>query len=704
VSPNEAAEEKAAIQLTWLTQPATEIFGVLAMHLIEDVLLGNAASPLRKALIDSRLGSELTHFSGYMDEQRDTLFGVGLKGARAQNAARVEELVLTTCRDLVTSGLGSERVERALHQLEVHTRRIGGMYPLHVLDRAFGVWPFGADPVPALEIEKDLVRLRKRIEDEPGFLEGMLDRYLVSNPHYSVLTFRPDPALPRRRAEEEAQKLETIKASKSREELERIAEEARELDRMQSAPNPPEALATLPRLSPEDVPAEGPELETESVDAGGVELLETDIFTNGLNYLTLAVDISHLSGEQLLDLPLYIDAVQKMGAGDLDYVGMAEREADHTSGVRVSARTQGRVDDPGRYRPVLLFGLEAMERKTPEALEVVADRLLRPRFDDLRRLEEVVRQGYEGRMSNLIPAGHRYAASYAGRHLSANLYARELLGGLTQIRRFRDLAGRVGTDAEAVAQRLAELHAALIRKDGLVASFAGTKEGRDRVRDWLESMAGGMPSIGKAAVELNPPPVASAEAVEIASEVGYAARLAPVAPAADEAGPALHLLAVQLGFSYLWEEIRVKGGAYGGNAAYRGSDGAFTLSSYRDPSADRTVRVMDGVASFVQDRMDLSREAVEQAIIGTMKTLDRPIRAAEADSTALHWHLTGSGPDFRRGYRRRLLELDADAIRAAADRSLAPGLEEGATCVAAPAATLDRMDSEDTVSWVREEL
>ena len=60
--------------VAWLTPDIADHFEVLVMAVLEQILLGNSASPLRKALIDSALGSALCESTGFDSDNRDTMF------------------------------------------------------------------------------------------------------------------------------------------------------------------------------------------------------------------------------------------------------------------------------------------------------------------------------------------------------------------------------------------------------------------------------------------------------------------------------------------------------------------------------------------------------------------------------------------------------------------------------------------------------
>lgn len=684
--PVGAAEDtarKTAVVMAWLTCDISDAVSVLAMDVLDYYLLGNAASPLRKALIDSQLGEELTQ-SGYFDHQRETYFTVGLKGTGPGAAAAVEDLVRSTCARLVAEGLEKDKIEAAFHNIELDSREIGSGYPLEVLERVLSGWLYDVDPVYPLRQNEHLADLRRLYETKPRFFERQLERMIVSNPHCLVLTFTPDPEYIARTDREFSERMAAVKARLAAPELKRVAEEAERLEELQSAPNTPEALATLPRLALSDVPADPFELDTHVESVGGVPLVDTDIFTNGITYVQLAFDVSGIPDDLIDYLPVYTQALRKMGAGGYDYVRMAEREAAATGGVEAGLSVSGIVPDPLHVQPLLTVSSCALDRNVAEMLAILADRVLRCDLTDMKRLKEVVQQARVELRSGLIPSGHQYAAAYAARNLSRNSALLERVGGISEIRLFDRLADGFDAHRDGLVERLSRIRDLLGARGRLTASVAGERSEARRVREWVGGLAAVLrderPPVESSRFE---PVLGTREAIATPADVAYCAAAMPVVGAEHPLAPALLLLGVHLSYGYLWDEIRVKGGAYGARAAYSMLTGLCTLTSYRDPAIRDTFRAFGGVFDYVADRMDLSPSGVEQAVIGTVKTLDRPIRPAAAVGTALARHLAGATPGFRRAFRRRLLSLTGDDIRRAASDILRPAYERAPICVLA---------------------
>ena len=651
------------------------------MHLLDDYLLGNAASPLRRALIDSRLGEELSE-SGYFAHQRDTYFSVGLKGTERERTAPITELVLATCAKLAAHGLERKKVEAAFHRLELASREIRPRYPLNMMDRVYRTWLYGADPTHGLRLNEHLGELRNRYEREPAFLERLLTEMFVDNPHYSVLTFVPDRDFLAKKEEAFRKAMDRRKARMKPAELEGIAREAAELDAAQSAPNPPEAVATLPHLSVTDVPREPFELPTTLETLAGRPFLHTNVFANGIDYLKIAFDLRGIDEAFVDYLPLYADALTNMGAAGFDYAAMAEREASCTGGIDAGVSAGGRADDCHFVQPFLTVTSKALATRLPDMLDVLSDRILRCDFSDLDRLKDILLQGRVHWHSSIIPSGNQYAALYAGRHLSRNGALAERLGGVTQLRMYDRLVTEVEKKPEGIVEKLSRIRDSLLARGRVTVSFVGEPGQRNVLDGWLRGLFGEMrdesPQEEKAGFT---PVLESKEGIATPADVAFVAKVLPSVSSNHPDAPCLLLLSVHLSYGYLWNEVRVKRGAYGVRASYDPGNGVFSFTSYRDPCVKETLDAYQGVFPHIAHEMDLAPPAVEQAVIGSLKALDQPIRPGQAVGIALSRHVRGETPEFRKAFRERLLSLTGEDIRRTASDLLAPAFERAPVCV-----------------------
>jgi Zn-dependent M16 (insulinase) family peptidase len=670
LDPEDSPAGKTDISLAFAANDRGDRLSGLALRLIDCYLLDNAASPLRKALIDSKLGEDLGD-SGYADHQRDTYFVVTLKGSEADRAGAVEELILDVLRRECAAGFAPDKLASALNQFELSAREIRPQYPLHLMERVFGSWLYGLDPLAYVQVPKLLAELRAALAGDPRFLEGRAEKWFLDNPHRLRLVLEPDRDFLAKREGEAAGAAAAVLAGLDGEGRTRARETARRLEAAQSAPNSPEALASLPRLTLAEVPPEPPPLDFRPGRAADRDFLEVPLPAGGIGYLDLRLRLGGLEPGDLDWLPLFCEAVAKGGAGGLDYAAMAEREAACLGDLDFSAGLACHVEGPDRAGPSLAVWLKALEPDWARALGVLEDRLFAADFSDRDRLRDIVLQSRLAWRGQIVPAGNSFAALYAARRLNPALAASERLGGCTQARFMDRLAGDLEAELPRLPGRLAALRERLLAGCRPAAAQIGSPAVQAASRAWLERQASRLG--GRTAAD-PPGPAASGdggpERIGLAApaEVAFAAQALPAPALAHPDAPALVLLGVQLTFGHLWNEVRVKGGAYGVRAAFDGARGVFSLSSFRDPNIFRTLEAFASCPGFVAGGMDLSPAGLEQAIIGTLKTLDQPLRPAGAVATALTRHLSGEDGDFRRAFRRRLLSLTATEVAGAAER------------------------------------
>ncbi len=673
-SAGDTPEKNSAVTLTWATGESTDAVENLALNILDDYLLGNAAAPLRRAIVDSKLGEDLTS-SGYADYQRDTFFTVGIKGTGEDKAADFLDIVLKTCQSQVESGVDRKMIEAAFHHLEMAALDIPSQYPLRLMDRVYRSWIYDCDPVTNLNLRQNLAVLCKRYEETEGYFEKLIKRKILENSYRLLLTFYPDVSYNARKDEEFTAKMAQTKSSLTAAELERVATEAAELDAMQQSPNTPEALETLPKLVKDDVAAKPATYDFDSIEVGAGQVLDNKIYSGGIDFIHLSVDISDFDQETLEFMPVFADVITKVGAAGLDYAGFAQKEVGCCSGIGATLSAAGRVDSFSHVVPYLSFVVKGVQRKLPEMLAVLRERLLDSDFSDVQRLKDILLQSRVGRKTGIVPQGHTVAAAYAGKEISSNIYLSEKFGGISPLRQLDRLINDY--DPDYIISRLQKISRAILDAGRFDMSIAGSEESRAAILVWYRKLQEEMGSNGFKRGGIYTP-VKELDGngkllgLAVPADVAFVARALPGVSADSPLAPALSLLSQNLSYGYLWNEVRAKRGAYGCKAASQALAGIYTLASYRDPCIAETLKTYDGILDYIKNDMDLSPEGIEQAIIGTVKNFDIPFRPATVVTTAISHLRSGSSYDVRCEFRRRLLGLDRDSIVAAAELVFAP--------------------------------
>ena len=693
VGDGEPLEEKGFLLVQWLCGTASDPADAVALEVLSRVLLGHEAAPLRRAVVDSRIGKALTH-AGFGSDGAEGLFGVGVKGTEVGRADALEALVLETLRALAEQGLPPAEIEAAFRQAAYGYLEVSSGLPLRVRHQVVEGWRLTGDPYAFVRMGEELQACRARWRAEPDLFTALIRERLLGNPHRLLLALRPsrdyqgrlDAAFEARMAGERA----ALTDAQAREAAERSAE----IERRAGEPNPPEAVARLPQLRVADVPARPRHIPTVLEQVGpGVELLRSDVFSNGINYLAVDFDLGALPAEAWADLPRLVEAVHKLGAAGLGYEDMARRVAACTGGVQcwpVVGRPV-RSGAPGLRR--LRFSVRALDEQLEEALGVLGDLIFAVDPRDRARLEVVLEQALSGARSGLVNGGVGTASRHAGRRLNPDGVLHEAMGGASQLRLLERLAG--GGQAEAVMARVEALRDAVPAAGRITASFTGSDAAcaaaRSSLRAWGRRIGGG--AAPARAPEAAPEPGARREGLAAPLQVAY---IALRQPAPDYSAPDSPLLAVGvhlLTTQYVRPEIRFRGAAYGGSCVYDAVGGELALLSWQDPNVARTLGVFAAAREHA-DGAGWTQEDVDRAIISTLKDGERPIRPGEATGMALQRHLAGLTPEMRDARHAATLAATPQGVRRALVAALEGGAAQAALCVFASRSKLEEANRE----------
>jgi Zn-dependent M16 (insulinase) family peptidase len=684
VAKDDELSRKTAVTMNWLVGVVDDPLQDLAMDIVDRLLLGSAGAPLRKALVDSKLGEDLAD-SGYSSGNLETTFHVGLKGTEVSRKDEIVDLVLKVLRECVQTGFSREQVDTAFQQLQYAHREIQSMYPMRLMSWVYNAWVYGLDPLMFLRTGARLDDLYRQYLQNPDYFAKAIEESLLRNPHRLTVVFVPEPGLQEKRDQEFAAKIARSRQELTPEETQRILTEAEELQRSQSQANTAEEIASLPQLTLADLPHR-PRIVPRVVEELNEKrtFIHNEVFANGVNYLALALDLTGLPAELWNYLPLFTYVFTRMGTAGENYVRLSERIAAHTGGISASTFAASDAADPGRLVTCLAVHAKGLDRNYAETLSIVQDVLGGVDFSDSARLRDLLLQIRVRQQSGIVPNGHQFAATHAGRSLSTLGSLEYLWSGMNQVRLVEAWCRNLDEQIPEISRRLTEIREFLFHRSRVWGSFTGTASMRDQTRLWLGNLDGGASPLSG---DLPPPPslpveFGRLEGLAVPSEVAFCAACLPAPHVSHPDSSALSVFSKLLALDYFWEKIRVQGGAYGGMSAYNAVAGVVQFMSYRDPNVAETLEVFSRTLEYVQKRVWTPRE-IERGIITCAKSDEQPIRPSAATSKVLWRYLTGYTDELRIERREKLLQVDASAVKRAALDLLHRYRDEANVCVVA---------------------
>jgi len=696
VKPDTPLSGRSSVTLSWLLPGTADPVSVLSHELLSEILVGSAGSPLRKALVDSGLGQDLSPVTGLETDLKELVFAVGLRGTEPDRAEHVGAVVFRTLENLVSEGVERQLVDSMINRVEFRHREIrgnGSPYALRLMGRTLRGWVHGIDPVSSLEFDSAMAEVKSQLSRDPRCLEGIIDRELVANLHRVLLVVRPDREQEQREAASEKARVADAVRQLTPDARAGLLAEAKDFRAYQVAPDPPEALSLLPSLRRKDLP---PEVELipvrETSTTSGVPLSLHDIFTNELVYLDLVFPTGVVSGERGLLLPLFGKAVCGCGLPGRSYDKVALELFRLTGGFSASLDAGGIVGEPGSFSQQIFFRMRCLRGNLAEAAALVASLLSEGDFRDLSRLRDLVLELRNGIKASIVPGGHQFAMTRAASMLSASVAKEEEWKGITQLLFLERLTSELDARLPWIAENLESIRSELLVQANMLANATTVEGAFEETMAAVQLIAQALhkdsPTQERAeARSMGGNGSVRAESLLSSASVGYVARAIPGFRYENpDNGPAA-VLGHLLSTGYLWEKVRMEGGAYGAFSFPRNMEGLFLFGSYRDPHIASTLaRFREGLA-FVESSA-LGEEDVEKAVIGTVGREDRPLDPGEKGFVSLQRKLHGVTDQMRQERRNKLIATHrAEVVRAA--RELAKTFGQGFTSVIANRTSLN---------------
>jgi Zn-dependent M16 (insulinase) family peptidase len=309
---------------------------------------------------------------------------------------------------------------------------------------------------------------------------------------------------------------------------------------------------------------------------------------------------------------------------------------------------------------------KAMPEKTGELLAILRDVVLEARLDNRERFRQLVLEEKASQQERLVPMGSYFVNMRLRADFHEAGWAAEQMGGISYFFFLRDLASRIETDWEGVHSVLERIRRTLLQRATMICNVTADAGNFGRFEPQLAAFLGALPLAPAAPASWNRAQSARHEGLTIPAQVNYVGKGANLFQLGYRASGASHVVEGYLSSTWLWEKIRVQGGAYGGSCRFDSRSGGFTFLSYRDPNLLATIEVYDRTARFLRDA-DVSTDELRRNIIGTIGDFDTYLLPDAKGFTSTQWYLTNETDEIRQRMREQVLAANAADFRKFAD-------------------------------------
>jgi len=679
------AENGDSVVLSWATCEASDPLALITLSTLVDILLGNPGAPLYKALLDTKLGKDISPESGMSADFREMPFTVGFKGIDSEKAEQAQDLMLASLKTIVVEGLDSDIIASSMKRSRFKQQEIPGGFPngFRALNRSLKGWLVDHSPSATIGTAEPLQALEDALVANPRYFEDWIQQHLLDNPHRCLVTVKADSEHEKRQLaaiEKYAQGQEQALGKKG---LKALVQQNEHFVAFELEGDTLEDKEKVPYLKLEDLPSViEPNIYEEHLIAERPLFLKK-LFCNKIAYADFAFQLEDLSERELLLLPLYIRLLQMTGIGDMQYPQVANR-LKHLTGDTNLYMEMG-TSHEGPDKMLLVCRTRTLIEDFSEALIFLHSLFTGSNIADIERLQAALINLKGDYVDNITYAAHSFASLSASSIFSAIQYEGEQLAGLDQWFFLENLHDEqlflVAEEFKALQDKLnnrKRLTLHLCCDEELASTLVPAYEKFVLLFDEKEVIQAKVRTYEKVSKGITH----AVELFRLPSTVSYSAYVLRSSKRGSDEQAAQVLLGQIITGNDLWDKVRAQGGAYGVSAHADVMEELFFFSSYRDP------RIAGTLADFTKTlelytTKGVDPKDIENALITTVGNDLRPLSPSQYSILSFRRILYNITDDFRTMRRNQLLGMTSEHLNEGAKALLANAESEDSFVVIA---------------------
>lgn len=655
-------EDQALLSLSFIIGKATDHKLRLSFELLEHMLLRSTASPLLKTLIlEEELGVSLSD-GGYDACKAEPVFSIVLKGSNGKYAEHFEEKIFKTLEYMVNKGIDQALVEAALQTLEFQLRESDASYePIGVQysEMILNSYLYGGEPFVHLCYEETLQEIREKANK--GYFENLIKKYLLDNPNRGLVVLKPSKKIAQEEFKRKTKSLEVKKLALGEEGCKAIIEENEYLESLQLIENTPEQLRKLPYLSKKDMPSKIRKINKVQLEKNGVAYQYHNEETKGIAYIHLLFDTRAVSQKDIPYIGLLAHLLTYIGTQRRGYSEVENAINTHTGGINCAVHAYQDKGQEELYYPIFKISSKVLYEQLDSFRSLMEEILTQTIFNEKAKLKEMIGSIYYEMHRSFVGAPEYRASQNLYTYFSeTGVYEDQVCG--IQFYHFIKQINETFEEAYIdLKEKLQNVYKAIFTQSNCKVSITAEERCQEILMETLPEL------ISKLNNEIGKKYSYSFQLTENNIAYGTIQNVQAIAQGFQfrKAGIAYHgSLEVVMNIlenTYLWDRVRLQGGAYGCDILM-GYEGHFVICSYCDPNLIETLEVYRGIPNFLE-ALELEEESVERYIVSALGMMHAPMSMEQCSERAVMDWMTGGGDALREKIYEEILETDLSKIK-----------------------------------------
>ena len=630
---NEDVKDKAYVAYNYILGDSNEFSKIENIDIIDDILLGSSNTEFRKYFIDNNICEDV--YSYVQKDRKETVYSIIFKYVSDDKLESLDAEYKALLKGIIDKGFDYEQVQASINKknfsIKEEINKTSSPKGVSYAIRLLRTWLYSEDNIlDAFDLDNVISHLQENCVNKQ--YETLARQFLIENNKQAVLHL-----IPSLEKENKEKDLVEYKATLSETELESIVKNTKSLQEWQNSTDKKEDLEKIKSVNAKEVELKNPFEETFFEEYKGISFSHYDAVTNGISYSKLLFDISDFEVEQLqyasvLSYLLFnfntknkteAEVIKEIGAnlgGISSYVDVFRKHKSEECEVKFIISAKNLVEKAG------------------ELAKILDETTLNADFEDKEALYNVlleIKLMLESRFKN---SGHAFVAHRISGFYNPQSKLASYHGEYDFYMFINELVSNYEQNSDKIKEQLYSVSSLIFNLARLLVNFVGNKEEYTNFKETISS------SLTKYPTELNKQKGFEIKLEEQGySEGFYFDSLVQYVGVGyninDYTGTHLVLRHI-LSLDYLWNNVRVKNGAYGSGVIFN-AFGDFNLWSYRDPNLTETLEIYYNINNYVAN-INADEKDLNKYIIGTLNSLDVLMSPSAQAAYSLNKYITNS--------------------------------------------------------------
>ena len=630
---NEDVKDKSYVAYNYILGDSCNFAKIENIDIIDDILLGSSNTKFRKYFIDNNICEDV--YSCVQKDRKEAVYSIIFKHVRDDKLIKLDKLYKELLSEIINAGFDYEQVQASINKknfsIKEEVNKTSSPKGVSYTIRLLRTWLYDEkDILKAFDLEGIINSLQKNC-DEKNF-EQLAKNFILENYKQAIVHL-----LPAIEKENKEKDLTSYKSKLSEKEVEEILEETKKLQEWQASTDKKEDLEKIKSVDAREVELKNPFNKTNFETINNIKYSHFNTITNGISYSKLLFDITDFSVKQLQYASLLTYLLFNFNTKEKTEAEVVKEISANLGGL------SSHIDVFRKYKSdkcevKFIVGAKNLVEKAEKLVTIMEETTLNADFDNKEALYSVlleIKLMLDNKFKN---SGHAFVArrisSYNSIHGKLTSYHSEYDFYLF----IEGLLDNFEQNITNIQDNLYKVVKLIFNRSRLLVNFVGDNEEYIDYKKIISSYINKLPNDINKQDGFN---ILLKE--DNYSEGFYFDSLVQYVGVGYNVGhySGTHLVLRHiLSLDYLWNNVRVRNGAYGSGAIFS-TFGDFTLWSYRDPNLTETLDIYYNIAEYIAN-FDADNNELNKYIIGALNTLDVLMSPSAQASYSLAQYLTES--------------------------------------------------------------